>query len=51
MIYEMHEYDKGDVPWLKSLWYDAFGDEPSLVNAFFELLPSMGTGIVAEFYG
>lgn len=51
MIYEMHEYDKGDLPWLKSLWYDAFGDEPGLVNAFFELLPSMGTGIVAEFYG
>lgn len=51
MIYEMHEYDKGDLPWLKSLWYDAFGDEPGLVNAFFDLLPSMGSGIVAEFYG
>ena len=51
MIYEIHEYKESDVPWLRSLWLEAFGDEPSLTDTFFELLPSMGVGLVAEFYG
>lgn len=51
MIYEIHEYSEQDVPWLKSLWINAFGDAPELVDTFFELLPSMGVGLVAEFYG
>lgn len=51
MIFEIHEYSEKDVPWLKSLWIEAFGDAPGLVDTFFELLPSMGAGLVAEFYG
>lgn len=51
MICDIHEYAKADIPSLKSLWFEAFGDEPSLVDSFFELLPSMGMGLVAEYSG
>lgn len=51
MIYDIREYKQDDVSAMKSLWCDAFGDLPELVDSFFELLPSMGTGFVAELDG
>ena len=44
----INEYQNEDVPSLKRLWAETFGDTPSLIDRFFELLPSMGTGLVAE---
>lgn len=51
MIYQMREYRADDVDSLCSLWSNVFGDPVQLVKRFFELLPSMGTGFVAEFGG
>lgn len=51
MIYDIREYTDGDVSALKALWCETFGDPPELVESFFELLPSMGTGFVAELDG
>lgn len=42
------EYRPEDISYLKQLWTETFGDAPELVDRFFELLPSMGTGLVAE---
>ena len=51
----IREYTKTDVPMMKRLWIEVFGDEPQLVDRFFELLPSMGTALCAfsgdEFLG
>ena len=44
----INEYRQEDIPSLKRLWTETFGDAPELVDRFFELLPSMGTGLVAE---
>lgn len=44
----INEYRHEDIPSLKRLWTETFGDVPELVDRFFELLPSMGTGLVAE---
>ena len=33
---------------LVSLWVRVFGDAPELVEAFLDLLPEMGTGVMAE---
>ena len=44
----INEYRQDDIPSLKSLWAETFGDTPELIGRFFELLPSMGTGLVAE---
>ena len=44
----INEYRQEDIPSLKRLWMETFGDAPELVDRFFELLPSMGTGLVAE---
>lgn len=46
--YEIREYRPGDAPGLTSLWCDTFGDDRALVERFFELLPSMGNGFVAD---
>lgn len=51
MIYDIREYAKDDIGAMKSLWCLTFGDPPELVDCFFELLPSMGTGFVAELDG
>ena len=51
MIYDIREYTNDDIGAAKSLWCSTFGDPPELVGSFFELLPSMGTGFVAEFDG
>lgn len=51
MIYDIREYTQNDIPALKSLWCVTFGDSPELVDSFFELLPSMGTGFAAELDG
>lgn len=45
---EINEYRKEDIPSLKRLWTEVFGDDAALVDRFFELLPSMGTALVAE---
>ncbi len=53
MYYDLSisEYKPEDVPSLKALWIETFDDKPELVDRFFELLPSMGTGFVAECRG
>ena len=33
---------------LVSLWVRVFGDPPELVEAFLDLLPEMGTGVIEE---
>ncbi len=51
MIYDIHEYRPEEVGALKALWRDVFGDAQSVIDSFFELLPSMGTGFTAAFDG
>ncbi len=51
MIYDIREYREEDIGALKALWHEAFGDSYELIGAFFELLPSMGTGLVGELDG
>ncbi len=51
MIYNIREYTQDDIPALRALWCSVFGDPPELVDSFFELLPSMGTGFAAELGG
>ncbi len=51
MICDIREYTKDDTSALKALWCGVFGDPPELVDSFFELLPSMGTGFAAELDG
>ena len=38
----INEYRQDDIPSLKRLWMETFGDAPELVDRFFELLPSTG---------
>lgn len=45
---EINEYSPDDVPSLTTLWREVFGDEASVIESFFELLPSMGTGLTAK---
>ena len=45
---EINEYSPDDVPALTTLWREVFSDEASLIESFFELLPSMGTGLTAK---
>ena len=47
MIYQIREYRSDDIGSLCSLWSNVFGDPARLVERFFELLPSMGTGFAA----
>lgn len=51
IAYETRKYQPEDIPGLISLWCETFGDDRELVASFFELLPSMGTGYVAEYMG
>lgn len=51
MIYDIREYTPDDIAALRALWCCVFGDPPELVDSFFELLPSMGTGFIAELDG
>ena len=51
MIYNIREYTREDTSAMRSLWSDAFDDPSELIDFFFELLPSMGTGFVAELDG
>ena len=44
----IREYTKNDLPFMTALWGDAFGDAEVLVRRFYELLPEMGTALVAE---
>lgn len=37
-----------DIPVLKQLWRDTFGDPDELIDSFFELLCGVGTGIVCR---
>ena len=51
MICDIREYTPDNTGALRALWCGVFGDPPELVDCFFELLPSMGTGFVAEHDG
>lgn len=44
----IREYRVSDVPALIELWNEVFYDEKSLIKRFFELLPQLGCGYVAE---
>lgn len=46
--YAIREYRPGDIPALSRLWQAVFGDAPELIEAFFRLLPDMGSGVLAE---
>ncbi len=39
----MREYLPSDLPQLRQIWLDVFGDPPELIDGFFCLLPQMGT--------
>lgn len=41
-------YEPADIPALCDIWHCSFGDEMPLIEKFFELLPDMGKGFVAE---
>ena len=41
-------YKTEDIPALTRIWHGSFGDEISMIEKFFELLPDMGKGFVAE---
>lgn len=41
-------YAPSDIPALCDIWHFSFGDDVSLIEKFFELLPDMGKGFVAE---
>lgn len=44
---EIKAYSAEDIPALRALWLECFEDEPMLVDSFFELLPTMGSGLAA----
>ena len=44
----IREYSPSDVPALISLWEDTFGDSKEFISDFFDMLPQMGTCILAE---
>lgn len=50
-MYSIREYRKEDIGSLTALWSEVFGDSKELIASFFDLLPSMGTGFVAELDG
>lgn len=47
----IREYCPDDVPELIGLWITVFGDTESFCRNFFEALPDMGSGVVAELDG
>ena len=47
----IREYRGGDIPEMSALWQAVFGDSEGLVNSFLQLLPDMGTAVVAEVNG
>lgn len=49
--YILREYETGDIPALKSLWADCFGDKEAYIDGFFSLLPSLGTALSAVYEG
>ena len=49
--FRLREYHPSDIPRLVSLWHRVFGDSEALAARFLELLPQMGTGVVADLDG
>ncbi len=49
--YILREYKNEDLPALKSLWADCFGDKEEYIEGFFSLLPRLGTAISAVYEG
>ena len=39
--------EAGDLPGLRRLWLEAFGDPEPMIDAFYRLLPEMGSGLCA----
>ena len=44
----IREYTKEDIPRLVELWEEAFGDRRSFIEAFYRMLPDMGSCTVGE---
>ena len=49
--FTLREYRNEDIPALKKLWHEVFGDPESLVEKFFGLLGQVGSGHLAEVNG
>ena len=47
----IREYALKDIPAMKKLWREVFGDPQTLIDDFFSRLPDMGTAVVAELEG
>ncbi|MBQ7896376.1 MAG: GNAT family N-acetyltransferase [Oscillospiraceae bacterium] len=47
----IREYKPSDIPELKRLWAECFGDPEQMVDSFYAMLPSMGFGLCAEAEG
>lgn len=47
----IREYRAGDIPALKAMWAECFGDPEKMVDDFYRVLPQMGFGLVAELEG
>lgn len=47
----IREYRAGDIPALKAIWAECFGDPETMVEDFYRILPRMGFGLVAEHEG
>ncbi|MCF0137762.1 MAG: GNAT family N-acetyltransferase [Oscillospiraceae bacterium] len=47
----IREYRETDVPVLTALWNEVFYDDIALIGRFFELLPKLGRGYVADVEG
>lgn len=44
---EYRKYAPGDIPAMKALWADVFGDSREFIDGFFRLLPGAGWGVAA----
>ena len=47
----IREYIAGDIPSLKAMWAECFGDPEMMVDDFYRILPDMGFGLVCELEG
>ena len=45
--FEIREYKMWDVPAMRKLWHEVFGDPEELTEIFYLMLPDMGSAVVA----
>lgn len=49
--FEIREYKMWDVPAMRKLWHEVFGDPEELTEIFYLMLPDMGSAVVATVEG